>query len=117
MQLQFEIEIYRDHWGNEKKKATNVDIITTQNRINTIAPVVISGKPWKANINKQIQQMNDGPCPKVPRHNRLHYSTHNRIKNTPKYKGYLLWFNQDKKHGFIECDCMHIIDDAFVYET
>ena len=50
--------------------------------------------------------------------------TYNAVNNNaaygrnmqPEYQGALLWFDANKRHGFIECDKVGI-DDVFVYET
>eukprot|EP01083_Nonionella_stella_P228747 810417_1 len=80
----------------------------------------LSGEAWKPNINKQITNNYEINSSYSLRHNRLHYTFSNRILNNKinnKYCGQLLWFDINKKHGFIECDDINIIDDVFVYET
>jgi len=113
MRLRFAVEMYRDHRGRTKKKAVAVAMLHEPEQERT--------EEQTAQMRSEMVSQTESPTKSSPQKHNPNQSQRQQTEATPvcvtcKYKGLLLWFNEQKKHGFIACDDEGV-DDVFVYET
>ena len=137
--VRFNIDQYYDKQTRRPKmKAINVRLVQqSQNKHNTVLPSKPSlnntnhPNPNQADFNWQHQQQQHQSQPRqqtetqrmqindTKDNNEQSSNDENLCRDRP-YKGTLLWFNEEKKFGFIQCDEEpdgNSAGDLFVYES